>query len=88
MAKIEIYTIARCPYCIRGKALLDRKGIAYVEIHIDQEIDQESKKRDEMIKRSEGRRTVPQIFINNQSVGGFDELWILEQKGELDALLK
>ena len=84
MAKIEVYTTAGCPYCIRGKTLLDRKGIPYIEIRIDQE----SQKRDEMIKRSGGRRTVPQIFINDQNIGGFSELWMLEQKGELDALLK
>ena len=80
--KVEIYTTARCPYCIRAKALLDRKGIEYTEIRIDQE---ETKFR-EMLKRSNGRRTVPQIFINDCGIGGFDGLWELEQKKQLDTL--
>lgn len=81
--KVEIYTTAPCPYCIRAKALLGRKGIKYTEIRIDQK---EAKFR-EMLKRSNGRRTVPQIFINGCGIGGFDELWELEQKKQLDALL-
>lgn len=81
--KVEIYTTAHCPYCIRAKALLDRKCIKYTEICVDQE---ESKFR-EMLKRSNGRRTVPQIFINDRGIGGFDKLWELEQKKQLDVLL-
>ncbi|AAO91017.1 glutaredoxin 3 [Coxiella burnetii] len=84
MAKIEIYTTARCPYCVRAKALLDRKGLDYMEIRIDEA----PEKRDEMLSRSEGRRTVPQIFINGRGIGGFDELWELEQSKKLDELLK
>ncbi|QTS83641.1 glutaredoxin 3 [Coxiella endosymbiont of Amblyomma nuttalli] len=80
--KIEIYTTARCPYCIKAKALLDQKGVKYTEIHVDQE---EEKFR-EMLKRSNGLRTVPQIFINDYGIGGFDALWKLEQKKQLDAL--
>jgi glutaredoxin 3 len=62
--------------------LLDKKHVRYDEIRIDQDPD----KKEEMIQRS-GRRTVPQIFINDQPIGGFDDMWELEQKGELDALL-
>ncbi|MFW0072996.1 MAG: glutaredoxin 3 [Coxiella-like endosymbiont] len=83
-AKVEIYTAARCPYCIRAKALLDRRCIEYKEICVDQE---EAKFR-EMLKRSNGQRTVPQIFINDCGIGGFDALWELEQKKQLDTLLK
>lgn len=84
MAKIEIYTTARCPYCARAKALLDRKGLGYMEIRIDEE----PEKRDEMLSQSEGRQTVPQIFINARGIGGFDELWELEQSKKLGELLK
>lgn len=82
-SKVEIYTTAHCPYCIRAKTLLDQKCIKYTEIYVDQE---KSKFR-EMLKRSNGRRTVPQIFINDCGIGGFDELWELEQKKQLDVLL-
>ena len=82
--KVEIYTTAHCPYCIRAKALLGRKCIEYKEICVDQE---EEKFR-EMLKRSNGRRTVPQIFINDCGIGGFDALLELEQKKQLDTLLK
>ena len=79
MAKIEIYTTANCGYCTRAKMLLQRKGVQYDEIRIDQDVE----KREEMINRSNGKRTVPQIFINDQLIGGFNELWTLEQKKEL-----
>ena len=84
MTKIEIYTTACCPYCMRAKTLLNRKGFCYTEIRVDQE----SEKRDEMLKRSKGRRTVPQIFINDRRIGGFNELWKLEQNKKLDKLLE
>ena len=84
MTKIEIYTTTHCPYCMRAKALLDRRGFCYTEICVDQD----SKKRNEMLERSDGKRTVPQIFINGQRIGGFSELWKLEQNKKLDELLK
>jgi glutaredoxin 3 len=83
MAKVEIYVQDFCPYCARAKALLDRKGVAYEEIYAPHG----SAARAEAIARSGGRRTVPQIFINGQPVGGSDELYALERAGRLDALL-
>jgi len=84
MATIEVYSGAFCPYCIRAKALLKKKGLDFVEYNIQSEPD----KRDEMLSRSGGVRTVPQIFINNRHVGGCDELYALERRKELDAWLK
>ncbi len=82
-AKVEVYSSGHCPYCVRAKELLEERGVAYTEIRIDLD----AEKRQEMMDRS-GKRTVPQIFINDQAVGGFDDLWALEQSGELDKLLK
>ncbi|MDF2868392.1 MAG: grxC [Gammaproteobacteria bacterium] len=82
MSKIKIYTTEICPYCVRAKQLLDRKEVSYQEIRVDME----PAIREEMIKLS-GRRTVPQIFINEQPVGGCDDLYALERAGELDKLL-
>jgi glutaredoxin 3 len=82
MAKIDIYTTATCPSCKQAKRLFDKKGVEYSEIRVD--LDDE--KLAEMMARSQ-RRTVPQIFINDQSIGGFDDLWALEQQGKLDPLL-
>lgn len=84
MIKIEIYTTIHCPYCTRAKSLLNRKGLRYTEICVDQD----SKKREEMLRRSNGRQTVPQIFINDRGIGGFSELWKLEQNKKLDKLLE
>lgn len=83
MAKIEIYTTDFCPYCARAKALLDRKGASYEEIHAPNG----SAARRDAIERSGGRTTVPQIFINGQGVGGCDDLHALEREGRLDTLL-
>lgn len=83
MANVVVYTTQICPYCTRAKQLLDRKGIAYKEIRVDED----DKQRDIMIEKS-GRRTVPQIFINDKPVGGCDDLYALNQSGELDNLLK
>ena len=82
MANIEIYTKATCPFCHRAKALLQSKGAQFNEIAIDND----PKKREEMIERS-GRTTVPQIFINGQHIGGCDDLHALDAKGGLDPLL-
>ncbi len=82
MATIIIYSKENCPYCVYAKQLLDSKHVTYTEIRIDLD----DTKRDEMIQLS-GRRTVPQIFINNQAIGGFDDLSALAKSGELDKLL-
>ena len=82
MAKVEMYCTAVCPYCVRAEQLLKRKGIAEIEkIRIDLTPERSA----EMIEKT-GRRTVPQIFIGDQHVGGFDELYALDKAGGLDAL--
>lgn len=84
MPRITLYTMGHCPYCARAKALLRRKGItAWTEY----DLELVPRKRAEMIGRSNGRRTVPQIFIGDRHVGGSDELFELEAAGELDPLL-
>lgn len=82
MANIDIYTKATCPFCHRAKALLQSKGAQFNEIAIDND----PKKREEMIERS-GRTTVPQIFIDGQHIGGCDDLHALDAKGGLDQFL-
>lgn len=82
-AKVEIYTWSYCPYCIRAKGLLDSKGIEYSEHCIDGDEDA----RDEMRKRANGRSSLPQIFIDDRHIGGCDDIYALENKGELDPLL-
>ena len=84
MPKVIIYTKEHCPYCVRAKQLLDSKKVSYEEIRIDLH----PELRDEMIERSGGRRTVPQIFINDQAIGGCDDMFELEKKGQLNPLLK
>ncbi|MBP7709552.1 MAG: glutaredoxin 3 [Rickettsiales bacterium] len=82
MKKVLIYTTTVCPYCTRAKALLQRKGVAFTEIKItDDEV------RNEMMKKSGGRMTVPQIFIDDKHVGGCDDLYALDAAGKLDELL-
>jgi len=83
MAQVEIYTIRYCPYCHSAKALLNRKGIAFVEIDVSG--DPEGRAR--MVERANGRMTVPQIFIGSTHVGGFDKLSELNRRGALDPLL-
>jgi glutaredoxin 3 len=80
--EILMYSTAWCPYCVRAKSLLDRKGLAFREIRVDEN----PAERDVMLARSGGRRTVPQIFIGDRHVGGFDELYALDKSGELDTL--
>lgn len=82
MAEVVVYSADHCPYCDRAKALLAKKGVAFEEIRVD--LDPAA--REVMMKKSQ-RRTVPQIFINDQPVGGFDDLWALEKEGTLDKLL-
>jgi glutaredoxin 3 len=84
MAKIEMYTTASCPYCIRAEQLLKRKGIGDIE---KIRIDLDPEKRQEMEARLPGARTVPQIFIDNRHVGGCDDLHELDRQGKLDPLL-
>lgn len=83
MAKVEIYTRAFCGYCARAKSLLDSKGVDYEEY----DLTMGGPKRAEMLERSGGAATYPQIFIDDKHVGGSDDLHALERKGELDALL-
>jgi glutaredoxin 3 len=82
-ANVEIYTWTRCPFCIRAKGLLNQKGVTFTEYVIDGD----EAARDVMAKRANGRRSVPQIFINDQHVGGCDDLHDLDALGKLDALL-
>lgn len=82
MPKIEIYTTAICPYCVRAKMLLKSKGVNWEEIRIDRD----RNRMQEMLTRS-NRRTVPQIFIDNKHIGGFDDLSALDSRGKLDPLL-
>jgi glutaredoxin 3 len=83
MPKVVMYTTMQCPYCIRAKHLLLRKGVEPEEIHVDGDPDQMRI----MWERSH-RRTVPQIFIGDLHVGGYDDLAALEARGELDSLLE
>lgn len=83
MKPVEIYTSPLCGYCHAAKRLLDQKGIAFTEINVLTN----PKRKPEMIQRAGGRRTVPQIFIDGQHVGGCDDLYALEQDGKLDPLL-
>lgn len=83
MAEVEIYTTTVCPYCVRAKALLSRKGAAYKEINVETQPDL----RDAMIQRAGGKRTVPQIFIDGRHIGGCDDLYALDRQGGLDPLL-
>ena len=84
MAKVSMYCTGVCPYCTMAERLLQRKGVTEVtKIRVDVE----SGKREEMMERT-GRRTVPQIYIDDYHVGGFDDLSELDAEGKLDALLK
>ncbi|MBF0435284.1 MAG: glutaredoxin 3 [Magnetococcales bacterium] len=83
MLEVEIYSTTVCPYCVRAKQLLDKKEVAYREINLTKN----PELRDEMLRRANGKRTVPQIFINGQHVGGCDDLYALESSGQLDPLL-
>lgn len=81
--KVEIYTKAWCGFCVRAKRLLDSKGIDYTE----HDITMGGPKREEMMVRKPDAMTVPQIFIDDKSIGGSDDLAALEREGKLDALL-
>lgn len=82
MAKVTIYSTAQCPYCVMAKQLLDRKSVQYEEIRVDRD----PAKRTEMMQKSQ-RRTVPQIFINDQAIGGYTDLLAIEREKRLDGML-
>jgi len=82
MANVTIYSMENCPFCVRAKQLLDSKGVKYTEL----DIDKDDAVWEEMMAKSQ-RRTVPQIFINGQHVGGCDDLYALHREGKLDQLL-
>lgn len=84
MAKIEIYSTTYCPYCTRAKALMDAKDLDYTEI----DVTGDDNARIALMEKSGGRKTVPQIFINDESIGGYDDLRALEENGKLDQMLK
>lgn len=81
-APVTLYSTRHCGYCVRAKALLDSRGIAYDEILVDEQ----PALRDEMMQKS-GRRTVPQIFFGERHVGGYTELYLLDSRGGLASLL-
>jgi glutaredoxin 3 len=83
MSRVTIYTTPICPHCVRAKALLEKKGAEVREV----DVFMDRRARDEMERKSGGRRTVPQIFIGETHVGGSDDLHALERAGELDPLL-
>ena len=82
MQPVTIYTTQTCPYCVKAKKLLERKGVHYTEVDVSDETE-----RTKMIEKASGSRTVPQIFIGSTHVGGCDDLYALESEGKLDALL-
>ncbi len=82
MKEVIVYSKEVCPYCVKAKNLLQRKGVSYIEIKITTD-----EQKEEMIKKSGGRMTVPQIFIGESHVGGCDDLYALEAAGKLDDLL-
>jgi glutaredoxin 3 len=84
VAKVEIYTKFGCPYCLRAKRLLEQKGASFEEF----DITMGGPKRTEMLQRSGGRSTVPQVFIDGRHIGGSDDLAALDAQGGLDSLLK
>jgi len=83
MAKVEIYSTSWCGYCVRARGLLRKKGVPYEDI----DVEVEPGRRNEMIARSGGRTTVPQIFIDGAHIGDSEDLAALERAGKLDALL-
>ncbi|MEO3704956.1 glutaredoxin 3 [Trichormus azollae] len=81
--KVEIYTWTTCPFCIRAKNLLINKGVDFVEYTIDGD----EVGRSKMAEKANGRRSVPQIFINDKHIGGCDDIYALDRQGKLDGLL-
>ncbi len=83
MKKVEIYTWQYCPFCIRAKSLLNKKNIEFIEYKIDGD----ELAREKMSERANGKRSLPQIFIDNNSIGGCDDLYSLEEENRLDSLI-
>lgn len=81
--KVEMYTTAICPYCVSAKNLLRSKGLEYTELRVDSDADQ----RATMLQRSGGKRSVPQIFVNDVHVGGFDDLVAADRNGRLAEII-
>ena len=81
--EVKIYSTNSCPYCVRAKQLLERKGIAYTEINLSTEA---AEVRMELMQKT-NHRTVPQIFIGDEFIGGFDQLYALDREGKLDQLI-
>ncbi len=84
MSKIEVYSTAVCPYCVAAKNLLKSKGLEWTELRIDTDVAE----REAMLARSGGRRSVPQIFVNDHHVGGYDDLVAANRSGKLTELLE
>lgn len=84
MAEIIMYTTGYCPYCTKARELFQQKNTSFIDIRVDLQ----PELREEMISKSGGRRTVPQIFINDQHIGGCDDLYALDAQGKLDQLLR
>ena len=84
MKKVEIYTWQYCPFCIRAKSLLNKKKIEFIEYKIDGD----ESAREQMSERANGKRSLPQIFIDNNSIGGCDDLYSLEEENKLDSLIE
>ncbi|AFR26024.1 glutaredoxin 3 [Bartonella quintana] len=82
MKEVTLYTRPNCPYCAKARDLLDKKGVKYTDI------DASTVLREEMVQRANGRNTFPQIFIGDYHVGGCDDLYALNAKGELNSLLQ
>ncbi|MEO5622653.1 MAG: glutaredoxin 3 [Dokdonella sp.] len=83
MNRVEIYTTAICPYCASAKQFLKQKGLGYEEVRVDTD----PVRREEMLTRSGGRRSVPQIFVNDTHIGGFDDLVAADRAGRLGELM-
>ena len=83
VAKVELYTTSACPFCVRAKALLRNKGVQFEEI----DVTDDDELREKMTELAGGRRTVPEVFINGQLVGGYEELRASDKSGELDRML-
>jgi Glutaredoxin, GrxC family len=84
MAKVEIYSTGSCPYCVRARNLLERKGVPYIEYRVDLK----PELRPEMERRASGGNSVPQIFIDDRHIGGCDDMHALDADGRLDPLLQ
>lgn len=82
-ATVEIYTWSTCPFCLRAKSLLNKKGVNFTEYSIDGDEDARAK----MAQRANGRRSLPQIFINDNHIGGCDDIHGLDRQGKLDEML-